>query len=75
MSNHKGMVSKLITSKEQVLVTYADVFDGIGCFPVPPYHIQVDPNVTPRQTPCQPIPVHLKEAFKEEIDKMLQGVF
>ena len=36
------------------------------------YHIQVDPSVTPKQTPCWPIPVHLKEAFKKEIDKMLQ---
>ena len=33
VSNCKGMVSKLITSKEQILVTYADVYDGIGCFP------------------------------------------
>ena len=47
VSNCKGMVSKLITSKEQIIVTYADVFDGIGCFPGPPYHIQVDPHVTP----------------------------
>ena len=32
----------------------------------------MDPIVTPKQTPCQPIPVHLKEAFKKEIDKLLQ---
>ena len=48
------------------------VFDGIGHFPGPLYHIQVDSSVTPKQTPCQQIPVHLKEAFKKEIDKMLQ---
>ena len=34
VSNCKGMVSKLITSKEQILETYSDVFDGIGHFPV-----------------------------------------
>ena len=28
-----------------------DVFAGTGCFPGPPYHIQVDPSVTPKQTP------------------------
>ena len=66
------MVSKLITSKEQILANYADVFDGIGHFPGPAYHIQLDPSVTPMQTPCQPIPVYLKEAFKKEIDKTLQ---
>ena len=72
VSNHKGMVSKLITSKEQILVTYVDVVDGIGCFPSPLFHIQVGLGVTPKQTTCQPIPVYLKEAFKKEIDKMLQ---
>ena len=66
------VVSKLITSKEQILANNADVFDGIGCFPGTPYHIQVDPSVTPKQTSHQPIPVYLKEAFKKEIDKMLQ---
>ena len=49
------------------------MFDGIGHFPGPPYHIQVNPSVIPKQTPCQPIPVHLKEAFKKEADKMLQA--
>ena len=51
---------------------YPDVFEGIGCFPGPPYHIQLDPIITQKQTPCRPIPVCLKEAFKQEIDKMLQ---
>ena len=72
VSNCKVMVSRLITSKEQILVNYSDVFGGIGCFPGPPYHIQVDPSVTPKQTTCQPIPVHLKETFKKEIYRMLQ---
>ena len=35
VSNHKGMVSKLITSKKQILANYSNVFDGIGCFPGP----------------------------------------
>ena len=73
VSNHKDMDSKLIASKEQILGNYADVFDGIGCFHGPPYHIQVDSSVIPKQTLCPPIPVHLKEAFKKEIDKMLQA--
>ena len=73
VSNCKGMVHRLITSKEQNLVTYSDMFDGIGYFPGPPYHIQVNPNVTPKQTPCWPVSVHLKECFKKEIDKLLQA--
>ena len=52
VSNCKGVCSKLVAGKEQILAAYSDVFDGIGCFPGPPYHIQVDPSVTPKQTPC-----------------------
>ena len=29
------MIPKLVTSKEQILAAYSDVFDGIGCFPGP----------------------------------------
>ena len=63
----------VITSKEQIFSSYPDVFKGIGRFPQPMCHIQVDPNITPKQTPCQLMPIHLKEAFKKEIDKMLQA--
>ena len=41
VSNKRGIVPKLIASKEQILQSYPDVFDGIGCFPGPPYNIQV----------------------------------
>ena len=27
----------------------------------------------PKQIPCRPVPVHLKEAFKKEVDKMLKA--
>ena len=40
-----------MTSKEQSLQRYPDIFDGIGYFQGPPYHIQLDPNVTLKQTP------------------------
>ena len=59
----KQEVSKLITSKGQILKYYPDVFEGIGKFPGSPYHFQLDPGVPPKQTSCDPIPVHLKEAF------------
>ena len=36
---------KLVTSKEQILTNYPDVFKGIGRFPESPYHIQIDPNI------------------------------
>ena len=73
MPRQKYTVPKLVTSKEQILHEYPDDFEGIGRFPGPPYHIQLDSSVTPKQTPCHPIPVHLKVAFKQEVDKMLQA--
>ena len=68
----KEDVSKLITSKEQILTYYPDVFEVIDKFPSPPYSIQLNPSVPPKQTPCCPVLVHLKESFKQEIDKMLK---
>ena len=32
--------STLITNQDQILQEYADIFEGIGKFPGPPYHIQ-----------------------------------
>ena len=66
-------VPKCITSKEMILHEYPDVFEGIGTFPGLSYHIQIDPIIPPKQTPCRPIPVHLKEVFQQEINKMLQA--
>ena len=64
---------KLITSKHQILHECPDVFEGIGTFLQPFYHIQIDPSIAPKQTPCHQIPVHLKGVFKQEINKLLQG--
>ena len=68
----KPDVTKLITSKEQILSHYPDVFEGIGKFPGPHYEIQMDSSIPPKQTPCQPITTHLKDSFKKEIDRMLK---
>ena len=63
----------IVKNKTDIKEHYADVFEGVGCFPGEPYHIQVDPKVPPKQTPVRPVAVHLKEAFKQELDKMLQA--
>ena len=44
----KPGMNMLVTSKEQILSSYPDIFEGIGRFPGPPYHIQVIPDVTPK---------------------------
>ena len=73
VSIHKGMISMIITRKNQIPEAYSEVFNGMGHFSGPLCHIQVDLIVTPKQTPCQPVPVHLKELFKHKINKMLQA--
>ena len=65
--------NQVVTRKEQIMARSPDVFEGIGKFPGKPYKIQLDPKVPPKQTPCRPVPIHLKEAFKAEIDKMLKA--
>ena len=55
------------------MARFPDVFEGIGKLPGEPYKIQLDPKVPPKQTHCRPVPIHLKEAFKAEIDKMLKA--
>ena len=41
--------------------------------PVIHYKIHLDPKISPKQTPCRPVPVHLKHTFKAEINKMLKA--
>ena len=48
--NRKQQVSKLITSKDQIMAQYPNVFEGIGKFPGPPYTIHLDPSIPPKQT-------------------------
>ena len=64
---------KLITTYEQIKQHYPNVFEGIGQFPGPPYHINVDPTITLKQTPCRPVPINLKSAFQTEINQMLHA--
>ena len=69
----KPGMNTLVTSKEQILSSYPDIFEGIDRFPGPPYDILVNSKATPKQTPCRLVPAHLKEAFKKEVDKMLKA--
>ena len=49
---HRKGDPKLITSKDQIPHEYPGVFEGIGTFLGPSYHIQIYPNVASKQTPC-----------------------
>ena len=49
--NQQQSSSQVGDKQRANLQSYHDVFNGIGCFQGSPYHIQLDPNVTPKQTP------------------------
>ena len=65
--------NQLVTRKKKTMARFPDVFEGIGKFPGKPYKIQLDPKIPTKQTPCRPVPVHFKEAFKTEIENMLKA--
>ena len=53
--------------KEDILETYTNVFTGIGKFPGPPYKFQLKPNAKPARHALRRVPIHLQEAFHQEI--------
>ena len=57
---------KIVKLKEQIQEQYPELFKGIGQFPGKPYHIHVNPSITPKQTPCRPIPAHIKQNFDKK---------
>ena len=62
---------RIMKMKEQIQEQYPELFECIGWFLSEPYYIDTNPSITPKQTPCRPIPVHLKQTFQQEIEKML----
>ena len=54
------------------MIQYPNVFKGIGKVSQGLHTLYIlDPSIQPKQTPCRPVAIHLKESFKKEIDKML----
>ena len=68
-SNCKGIVPKLVTSKNEILEVYSNVFDGIGHFPGPPYISKLILVSHPSKPPVD----QSHCIFKKEINKMLQA--
>ena len=54
-------------TKQDILETYADVFTGIGKCPGLPYKFQLKPNAKPTRHIPRKVPIHLQDAFHEEI--------
>ena len=66
-NNHSLSIADLPLTQEKVESTYADIFQGLGKFPGDPYKLRLKPDVVPAKHRPRKVPVHLQEAFHEEV--------
>ena len=67
-NNHSLSITDLPLTQEKVETTYADVFQGLGKFPGEPYKLRLKPDAVPAKHRPRRVPVHLQNAFHEEIE-------
>ena len=67
-NNHSFSITDLPLTQEKVETTYADVFQGLGKFPGEPYKLRLKPDAVPAKHRPRRVPVHLQDAFHEEIE-------
>ena len=68
-SNNPSLsIADLPLTQEKVETTYADVFQGLGKFPGEPYKLRLKPDAVPAKHRPRRVPVHLQDAFHEEIE-------
>ena len=58
--------------KQEILSCYSSCFEGIGQFPGKPYKFHLKPKHKPARHAPQKVPIHLEEAFKEEIKSLVE---
>ena len=66
-NNHSLSFADLPLTQEKVESTYADVFKGLGKFPEP-YKLRLKPDAVPAKHRPRKVPVHLQDAFHEEVE-------
>ena len=67
-NNHSLSIADLPLTQEKVESTYADVFQGLGKFPGEPYKLRLKPDAVPAKHRQRKVPVHLQDAFHEEVE-------
>ena len=68
LNYHSLSITDLPLTQEKVETTYADVFQGIGKFPGEPYKLRLKPDAVPAKHRPRKVPVHLQDAFHEEVE-------
>ena len=59
-------------TKQDILDVYSDVFTRIGKFPGEPYKFQLKENAKPARHAPRTVPIHMQDAFHEEIRNLEQ---
>ena len=67
-NNHSLSIADLPLTQEKVESTYAGIFQGLGKFPGEPYKLTLKPDTVPAKHRPRKVPVHLQEAFHEEVE-------
>ena len=68
-SNNPSLsIADLPLTQEKVESTYADVFQGLDKFPGEPYKLRLKPDAVPVKHRPRKVPVHLQDAFHEEVE-------
>ena len=68
LNYHSLSITDLPLTQEKVETTYADVFLGLGKFPGEPYKLRLKPDAVPAKHRPRKVPVHLQDAFHEEVE-------
>ena len=66
-TKHSLSITDMPLMQEKVEITYAGVFQGLGKFPGDPYKLRLKPDAVPAKHRPRKVPVHLQEAFHEEV--------
>ena len=61
-------ITDLPLTQEKVESTYAEVFQSLGKFPEEPYKLRLKPDAVPAKHRPRKVPVHLQDAFHEEVE-------
>ena len=65
-------MNRLPLTKQDILSYYSGCFEGIGHFPGDLYKFNLKPEHKPARHAPRRVPIHLEDAFKEEIKSLVK---
>ena len=72
LHNGRTSVNRLLLIRQDILSHYSSCFEGIRHFPGDPYKFHLKPEHKPARHVPRKVPIHLEDAFKEEIKSLVE---